>query len=433
MFKFKYLFFVILIGINLLLSSWYVLNNDIDFGSDIARDFLLFREIDEKGPILIGPKSSVEGLFHGPLWLYLNYPAYLIGKGNPVAVGWFWIILTALSLVTFFYISKKLFGELSAFLFVLMVSLYMFFHAHVFFNPIGALFLIPVNFYIFIKYIQTLKLRFLILCVFILGLIIQFEMALGIPFAILSFFYILANSYKNKKLSHLLSFFIILIPLSTFILFDLRHDFLMFKALLRYISPESGDSIKYSLINLIKDRFYLMTTQIEFIRFNPNFRNLIAGLIFTVFLALQFKNNKYRKIYSAFLYFYIGFFILTFINRGPILYFYLFPLFPFVFLIFTSFADSKYKKVFLAVFFIIYAINFTSVISDIKHSGDKTGKIETSWKFLKGLSDKTFSGKENELGYFIYTPDIIGYGPKYAFLYNQEDFLEALLRGIMFT
>ena len=420
--KIKYILSAVLIGISLFFCSWYVLNGDVDFGSDIARDFLLFREIDAKQFILIGPKSSVEGLFHGPLWLYLNYPAYLLGGGNPVIVGWFWVSLIGEFLIPFFYIAKKLFNEASAILFVLMTVLYMSFHANSFTNPVGTMFLIPINFYIFIRYLQTLKFKYLILYIFILGLLIQFEMAIGIPFTILSFIYLFAKTYKEKKLKHMFSFLVILIPLSTFIFFDLRHDFIMFKALLRYISPESGNSIKYSPINLLIDRFSLMTTQVEFLRFNPNFRNLIVGAIFIFFLGLGLKDKKYKQIYFTFLYFYAGFFILTFINRGPILYFYFYPLFPLVFLIFSSFVTSRYKNLFLILFFVIYLLNFQNALNDINSSKNTISKIENSWKFLKNLSDKTFSGDEKELGYFIYTPDIIGYGPKYAFLYNQKNY-----------
>ena len=109
--KYLKVLFLILILLSLFFASWYVVNGDLTFSSDIARDFLLFGEITEKKFVLIGPKSSVMGLFHGPLWLYLNYPAYLIGNGNPLVVGVWWIILDAVFLVSVFFISKKLFNQ----------------------------------------------------------------------------------------------------------------------------------------------------------------------------------------------------------------------------------------------------------------------------------------------------------------------------------
>lgn len=290
---FKVLFFI-LIFISFFFASWYVINGDLNFSSDIARDFLLFDEITQKALVLIGPKSSVMGLFHGPLWLYLNYPAYAIGNGNPLVVGAWWIVLNGLFLVSVFYVTKKLFNKEAAYLSTLLIALYTSFHTATFFNPIGAMFVIPIFFYTFIKYLEKRQAKYLFFHVISLGFIIQFEMAIGIPFTILSFAFLFVSILKSKNKKHLALFFAILIPLSNYLLFDLRHDFLLTNSVLRYISPESGNSIKYNYIFMIYDRVHLMISQVEFVRPDPNFRNFIVTLIFLFFLAIQLKNNKYR-------------------------------------------------------------------------------------------------------------------------------------------
>src|SRR3990167_3534873 len=86
-----YLFFLLFIMLNIYFSAYPVLHGEVNFLSDVARDFLLLREIDAKKIILIGPRSNASGLFHGPLWSYLNYPVYKIVQGNPVAQAWFWL------------------------------------------------------------------------------------------------------------------------------------------------------------------------------------------------------------------------------------------------------------------------------------------------------------------------------------------------------
>ena len=48
------------------------------------------------------------------------------------------------------------------------------------------------------------------------------------------------------------------------------------------------------------------------------------------------------------------------------------------------------------------------------------GKDIYSWKFLNEASAKIFQGKEEELGYFVYSPDVVAYEPKYAVIYNAE-------------
>ncbi len=421
--KFNYLkiFFAVLIFINFFFASWFVLHNDLVFSSDIARDFFLYDQVAQKTIILIGPKSSVMGLFHGPLWIYLNYPAYFIGHGNPIIVGWWWVIMTAIYVGIGFWIANKLFGKKTAYLYALIISLYMSFHTSSFINPIGAMFCLPLFFYFFIRYLQTSEVKNLIAHIFILGLMIQFELAIGIPFAILSFLYLFIKIILSKNKLHLLSFFVILIPLSTFILFDLRHDFLLTHSVLTFLSPSSGNNEKYNFLYLIYDRCRLLISQVEFVRPDPKYRNLIVSLIFVMFMLIQVRNKKYRTIYFSFLYFYLGYFVTTFINRGPILAFYFYPLFSLVFLIFSSFITSKYSKIFILIFAVIYLMNLHTAFLDAQSNLNTfMGKDQTSWKFLNSMTSKVFQGSENQFGYFVYTPDTIGYAPKYAMLYQQR-------------
>lgn len=423
--KFIKKFWIIGIIIPVIFYFWYVLNGEAVLSSDIARDFLLYSEILEKKIVLIGPKSSVMGIFHGPLWLYLNFPAYYLGNGNPVVVEYFWIILTFLFVYSCYFVGKNLFDKNTGYLFSIMVCLYMFFHINQFYNPMGAMFLIPINFYLFVKYFETHKIKYLVLYFLILGCIIQFELAVGIPLLILSIFYSFIKLIRSKYKKHLFSIFLVIIPLLNYVVFDLRHDFLLTNSILRYLSPESGDSVKYNYLYMLYDRAKLMITNVEILRSDPFCRNAITGLIFIIFLILQFRNNKYKRIYSLFLYFYVGFYALTFINKGPVLYFYMFPFFPFVFLIFSSFITSKYKKIFLTIFVIIYLMNLSSLYKDINnYKKFQLGKTESSFKFLSSMANSLYQGEEKEFGYFIYTPDIIAYAPKYALFYQEKKHMD---------
>ena len=133
--------FIGLLLFTLFFASWYALNADLTFTADIGRDFHLLRELDEKKIMLIGPRSST-GLFHGPLWSYVNYPAFFIGSGNPVYVAWNWVFLSVLFVASCFLIARDLFGKNVACLFTILAALYAAYHTNGMFNPHGAMFLI---------------------------------------------------------------------------------------------------------------------------------------------------------------------------------------------------------------------------------------------------------------------------------------------------
>jgi len=406
--------FFFLISVSLILASWYVLHGDLHFSSDIARDFLLYEEISAKKFILIGPRSSVSGLFHGPLWLYVNYPAFLLGKGNPVVVGWYWILLVATTLVGYYVIAKKMFGELSAKLFVLMTALYMVFQTSSFINPYGAMLALPFFFFFFVRYLQTLKPKFLVTSILLVGALVQFQIAIGSPFFILTFLYCIPFLYKKKKIKHLLLFFVILIPLSTFLLFDVKHGFLLTHSAIRHLQTHDSRS---SFVALLKDRINILFGGIEFLRYGPANGSLYVGVLLFIFTLLQIKQKKNELIYKTFLYFYVGYYVMSFLNRYGLLYFYVFPLFPFAFLIFSSFANSKFKTLFLVIFFTMYFVNFLGVIDYVQREVNFTGKSQDSWKSQLEVAQGVFSKAENEFGYFVYSPDVLGYSPKYAMDY----------------
>lgn len=409
--------FWLLLGISFFFATTLLRSNEIQFSSDIARDFHLLREVDEKKLILIGPRSSVGGLFHGPLWIYLNYPAYLLGGGNPVVVGWFWILLSAVFTWSCYRIAKSLFSELVGQLTALMISLYMVYITNGFFNPHGAMFIIPFFFFTAIKYAQTRKVLYLLLHALAVGIIIQFQMAIGTPLLMLTVIYHSYLCRKHKTLIHLTSFGLLILPLSTFILFDARHNHILLTNAIRHI--QSGNTA-ISFGSLVWDRIYSMTTGIEFLRSGGSLGNSIVFFMLMVFIYLEFRKHHHIVIYGTFLYFIIGFYAVSLINAYPLLYFYTFPVFPLAFIIFTSIASSTYKDIGLIVFFTVYGLNLVGISQHLSiHMGNrKVG--EASWQTQLEVAQSLFTQNDTEFGYFVYAPDTLAYGSKYAILYQSR-------------
>src|SRR6266567_417612 len=414
---FKRLVFVLFLAgvlVNLFLASWYVAHSDIHFGADIARDFLIFGEIQSKHIIFIGGRTS-SGLFHGPLWWYLTYPGYLLGNGNPVAVGWYWIFLLICSLTASFCVARKLFTSGTAYLYVLLLSILYVFHANAFINPHGAMLIMPLFFYSFIRYLQTYRLRYLVFHFLVAGAMIQFEMAVGIPFLFLSLLVIVFSAIRKQKTKHLFALVLIFVSLINFLLFDVRHDFILLKKVIEFATPNVNmGPTTYPL--MVLDRVKQMS-MIGFLWNNDNFRNLLTTFLFVLFLVLQIRQNKYKTIYYAFFYFYIGFFLLSFINKGYMLPYYIYPILPLPLLLFASCITSKYKHVFLPIFISIYLLNVQSAVGTVNNAKNFIGKDENSWRTVYSLAARAFWGREKELGYFVYSPDAFAYAPQYAMAY----------------
>lgn len=408
--------FIAVFIFSIFLASWYPLNNDLEFGADVGRDFHILREISEKKIILIGPRAS-GNLFHGPGWPYLNYPFYLLGGGNPVAVAWGWVFFTAVSGLLAFYVGKNLFGEKTGYIYSAMISLYTGYHARGMINPDGVMIIIPLFFFFFIKYFQTSKPKYLVLNIIVGGFMVQTEL-MAIPILALSFGAMIVKQVKEKRFSHLSFFLIFAFLLSNFIIFDLKHEFLLSKKFFDFVSPKGGPIYSYS--SFLGNRIDLAFQGTEILRRNIGPANLFLFLTTLGFLIYQIKNKKHRLAYFSFLYFYFGYFVLSLFNKGQILYFHQYPVFPLVFLVFSSFITSKYSKVFLVLFFGVFLLNLNSAFLDIKESQAFIGKNMYSWKFLNEATSQMFQGKENEIGYFIYSPDVVAHEPKYAAIYNAE-------------
>lgn len=415
---------LLLVLINLVLASWYIVHGDIVFNADIARDFLLLDEILLKKFILIGPRASgLPGLFHGPLWLYLNFPAYFLGDGNPIFVGWFWVFLTIIFLSSGFIVARKLFNESAAYIYVVLLSAYMIDHTKGLFNPDGALFLLPVFYYLFIRYKETRHIKYLLLHLFVAGLIVQFQMAVGIPLLILSTIYILYIIYKNKKFTHILIFSILAIPFSTFIAFDIRHDFQQIKSIVRVYSAPKGLDIA-ALAETIEQRSsHLMTGGLQLFSGPLDILNIIIPLIlgFIIFLKIKPLKKTYKSKYFILLYFYLGFYILSVIHSGSLLYHYWFPLASLTLLIFSTFVMFVDKRVYYPILALAVCFNLFNGIQKV-HDASKNiiGKKFDSWSFQHNMAQTIFKDGENEFGYFAYAPDVYAYGPKYSLSYTRS-------------
>jgi len=420
--------------INAFLATWYLIHGDLFFNTDIARDFLLLDDLQHKKFVLIGPRASgLNGFFHGPLWMYLNFPVYLLSNGNPLASGWYWYVMLIVFLISCYVVAKKIFDSDTALLFTTLVSTvftvpyieYGIYNG--FYNPHGALFLVPIFFYFFIRYQRTGKPLYLLLLLFINGCIVQFQIAFGGPLLIMTTMLVARRIVMKRTYMHILCYGILLIPFSTYILFDLRHNFSHLRAIVMpekdpyrtYLSAQTMiftriDAIMNSGLHIFREPYNVL---------NTFYAHAVAFAFYFVYRKKTDKNNI--DIYTYIAFFYVGYFLLSFIQNGWVQYFYWMPLFPLVYLFLARLPHLIPKTSAYILLFSALILSLLFAYQRAVQSNEFLGKAQSSWKFESEMVRDIFEDakKHNtQFGYFIKAPDIFGYSSKYPFVYWQKKY-----------
>jgi len=421
--------FLVLTCFFVIFGSWQIFHGSIVFHTDIARDFMLLDDvINTKKPTLIGPRSGgIPGVFHGPLWLYVNLPVFLLSQGNPLASGWFWIFLFILGLWTTYQVGRMLFSKKVGLTAALLVAISASGSIPSLFNPFGAVILSPVCFYFFLTYLEKSKVQHLLLYLFFIGLVVQFQMAFGLPILLITLFPLVIKIIKQKKYLHLLCFFILFIPLSTFILFDLRHQFLQIRSVLNYVSGiENAGKLKipFILFFLTRMKDTMFTGAGMFVK-----DNFIAAIIVIGFYIVNFvqvfrkKETKKSPVFFYFLILYFGYWILTLVFKGTIWGYYYWPFLPLVAIITAYFIWRQSMKITFIILSGIVLFNGFFLIQGIiqqKENYVKTG----SWLFYYDQAKKIYEDVPHKFGYYIYTADQYGYSSRYAMDYAQKKYTQ---------
>lgn len=207
---------------------------------DQARDMLDLREIVVGlHPRLIGPTTSINGVFLGPFWYYFNVIPFSLGSGDPAFLV-YWMVLWYLATGILIFITLKKDSPLFAFIasIVFLMTPGLFFSSRYSWSANPMPLFTVFYFLALFKFISKQTSRRSFLVGLIAGLSMQIEAAFGVlffPFVIISYLI-----YKIKPKHFLLSglaFFLTLIPQ---ILFELRHNFIMTKTFFGELGGQSA-------------------------------------------------------------------------------------------------------------------------------------------------------------------------------------------------
>lgn len=415
------LFFIFLLGF--FLRAQETISQNFLFLVDQGRDMLAVKSIVyDFHPTLIGPYTSLQGVFQGPLWYYLlGIPTRITG-GNPWGSIVLMLILSLLVMLVTFLFMKHFFGKQAAFitLFLLAISPEAIAAATYAWNPHPMWLLLTL--FIMCFYNLTLgKKKYHLFVWPLISSMFHFEAALAFFIGLTALMYILIFHFKTTKSK----FFFYGLALSGIfflpqILFELRHDFLMSRSVLHVLYGQNqglmvrGEQASYwQIINGHLSTFFINFYSV----FRPEVVSqkiahiFLFSLIFFVIFGkkLSFLQEKERHFLSQIGIFVSILFLLTCLYPFPLRYwfltgfqmFYIIPLG----LLLSKLFRFKITTLFLLIF--VFANIFFSVqkIQTLYLQPDYGGVAK-----IKGKKDAIHyiykDAGEKQFGLLIFTPPV---------------------------
>jgi len=371
---------------------------------------------------LIGPNTSLQGVFQGPIWYYLlSIPTFLMNGDPWGSVILMLIISMSVMLVSFFWI-KKLFGYKAAIttLFLLAISPQAVAAATFSWNPHPMWLILCLFIFSFYELNQGKK-KFHLPVWILIALMSHFEIALGFFIFLSTVVYLLLFNRRVLKSKYfffgIIFFIILLLPQ---IIFELRHNFLMISSFAKTLHGENQ-----GLISNQEKSSYFVYTKGHFDNFQLNFDYAFfhegvlekIPLIFFLFILFSFLFGKKFKIFSAnehkFLSLNVKFIIILFIlfifYPFPIRYWFLTGLEIFYILItgliLSKLMLNRLSAAVLYLFFIANLIIFIPRIYNLHSKPDygSTSKVKGKTNAIEYIY-KDANGKPFNL--LVFTPSV---------------------------
>jgi hypothetical protein len=403
----------------------YFFDGTIPFSFDHGKDALaIMHLITTKSPALIGPWTSIPGLYFGPAWYYLLAPAFWLGGFNPI-VGPAMMTFLVLIQVALAY---KYFGKFTALIiacapFWVMISVSAW-------NPFPMT-LITLVILILLKLARkdgVLSPK----NAFLLGLTASFGFHFSAAFAIFYPFIILACLLITKVKIPLKTIFLaglgFLLPFLPQLAFEVRHDFVQSKAVMMYFQDgESSDAISVKKVQEV------LTASLGELKNSvmPEFRILsgrtnmvIQALLVAILAWLWFKmlrsgNAKIIQHTKYFLTFFVipivGLFFLHF-NLW-----YVYAITPALAILVGSLLDSAPKQI---KWLFACLLILTPLVSYVFYFGGNKAELTASRGFLPikiiAIKEIRAIAGERPFSSYHYVPDI--YDFSYQYLYLMQGF-----------
>lgn len=305
-------------------------------------------------PRLIGPTTSINGVYLGPFWYYFNLIPFVFSGGDPQIIL-FWQIIWYQLIGIFLFRSFGFF--VSTFFLIMPLG----FNTGRYSWNANAMPIFTALFLLLVYLVRNKQsaIRLLLLGL-VAGLSFQIEAAFGIIFFPFSFLYLITFTRDLKAhLLHLVGFLVTLLPQA---IFELRHQFPLTHTFISEISGKSDSlGMRLSFGERLSDRIAIFTKQTQEISHLPTtylFPIFFIAVILTLIIIFKHRSSKpISNFFSLNLYFLIFAAIFYLLFPKPLKSWYLLGLsVPLIFLYTTSLLTISRR---FATFILVISLFFT--------------------------------------------------------------------------
>ncbi len=299
--------FILAVVVFAFLLRVYGIDKDLLYHRDqglVAMD--IYKIWHDKKISLIGAPTDVDGLYHSPVYYWILTPLYWLGRGDVVYPAIFQILLEMLSLPLLYFGVKKLFDKKTAIFTLILysVSYGLISYSRWFITVPFILPLANILIYFLSKGKNIFRESLLV------GMISQTNAAAGV-------FYIPFILFRYRKEINLVNLIksatAFIIPAIPLVVFQFRHDFVIFKTVAAYSSGSAG--LGFSLSVYAKN-LVIFLQEINHIIYYP-----FAALTTFLFIYGLSKIKQHKEL--IFSYIFIPFVFLGLYQRGAISFFFM--------------------------------------------------------------------------------------------------------------
>lgn len=389
-----------------------------DHGKDAIGTFHMWQTF---SPKLIGPWTSIPGLFFGPAWYYMLLPGMVLTNGDPVASVITMILIGLLTIV----VTYRSFGRTTATLLATSSLFYTITTSA--WNPFPMVG-VSIVLLAVLQHVEKAK-----KITGVTAALLGFFSALGFHFSTaFAIFYpiliILSLLFKKIRISSkivITALIAFIIPFIPQILFEISHNFIEVKGVLAYL--QNGDSDPASL-NKFQNVLHVTWGELQSIILPPSYFELplINHIIFFSFalllvfgLVFYFRHPKKQQFplsKDAALWFTLPLLAFTFLHFNL---WYVLPLAAFTFIVLGTFLDQTNALVRRAFLVLCFISAITKVVFYIQTDKDSLLAGTTFLPIKEQAIEYIYEQTEGKpFASYQYMPDIYDY--PYQYLYFKS-------------